>query len=1329
MRESLDYRYFVYAQRFMLHSRPVRLLSHSFNRLSRIVIVLAVGCLLLIAVSILLLRYWLLPNIEQYHAQITAQVSQVIARPVTIATISADWQGLRPRLNLVDFTVLDTQQQPALVLPKVAVSVSWWSVLMGELRLANLEIEQPELLIRRDAHGQMYVGGLAVDSHASRDSSAADWLLHQGRLVARDALIVWVDEQRGAPPLVMQHVNVRMENFWNHHRIALRGSVPSELASPLDVRGDFHGASFSDLTTWRGQLFSQLQYADLTAWRAWLDLPPELSSGHGALRAWLDVADGKLAKLQVDLAVRDVATQLAADVPEMSLRSLNGRVMWQQQDNGFEVTTQGLNLRLASGVNVSNTDLYLRIANQSEAQPASGELRANLLQLETLGNLANFVPIPSALRTQLNAYAPRGKVSNLTLQWQRNGQATPSFKLQAQLHNMALQQVGKLPGFSGLSGEISGDQVSGSVSVDAKKLRVDAPGFMREAVAFDSLRGKASWAHVEDELEVKFSDVQVSNADLDGQTFGSYRTLENTPGVLDLTVNVQRANVAQAAHYIPLIALNRAANDWLHTALQGGTSDAVQIRILGNLRDFPFADATLGKFDVSAAIHNGALRFAPDWPVVDSIQGRLHLHDKVLEVTADSARSVGVAVSKVAVRIPDFTQSKLALEVAVQAAAPTQKFLAYAAQSPVRDFAHGFTDDIHALGDSSLNLQLRLPSLGEKLAEVKGSYRLNNNQVDLGGAIPLLRHASGELKFNEHGFNTEQMHAEILGGAANLEVHSTPQGTVLGKFNGTVEIAGLRANYAQPALQFLQGRAAWDAQLSTSSEGVQVNIQSPLQGLSSSLPVPLTKTADSVLPLEVQIHASPSQKIKAQLIPAQQNISVALGKLFSARARLSKHDGHAVVQRAAVNFTNRAAWPDADGIWLVGDIAELSVQGWEDLLGAPASDATAPSAVFAGADLHIGKLTGYGYSVNDLHLKAAPRGADIALQLDSSVVSGEVLWQRQEAGTKLRAHLQKLHGQARAAVAQTLAQSAVAANASPGEQLNPATLPALDVTIDDLKFAGKNLGQLEIIGHPEGENWRLRRLLLSNPDGNLSGEGTWLGGALPATNIKLQLTLADTGKILERSGFPGTLKDGSGRLTANLAWTGTPQAFNLASLQGALRLDTGKGQFLKADYKVAKLLSVLSLQALPKHIGLDFTDVFSTGFQFDKISGDANIDKGNLTTNNFVIDGSAAKVFMRGAVDLNQETQNLRVEILPSVGSGVSILTAFAAGPIVGVSAFVIDKLLGNVLDKLVSFEYNMTGTWANPSFVKVGEKAVPMLTPAIPAETQKIPPPVLLQP
>ena len=122
-----------------------------------------------------------------------------------------------------------------------------------------------------------------------------------------------------------------------------------------------------------------------------------------------------------------------------------------------------------------------------------------------------------------------------------------------------------------------------------------------------------------------------------------------------------------------------------------------------------------------------------------------------------------------------------------------------------------------------------------------------------------------------------------------------------------------------------------------------------------------------------------------------------------------------------------------------------------------------------------------------------------------------------------------------------------------------------------------------------------------------------------------------------------------------------------------------------------------------RHITLDFTDVFSEGFEFDSITGDAQITHGMMLTNNFKMVGSSAKVTMLGQVDLDHETQDLRVRILPTVGDSVSLLGAFAAGPAVGIGTFIANKLLREPLDKLVSFEYNVTGTWIDPSVTKVG--------------------------
>src|ERR1035437_2331835 len=230
----------------MLNSLPVRLLWHSLNWLTRITIVTTAVTAVLCAITIIVLRYWLLPDIEQFHGKITSSLATAMGNPVSIGKIEGDWKGLHPRMNFTDVRILDAQGQPALVLPHIDVSVSWLSLLAAELRLASLEIDRPELLIRRDRQGKIFIGSGAFTTGGT-ENDLANWLLHQSSMVVRNAVIVWLDGQHGAPPLVLDQVNLRIENLFSHHQFALRAVPPIEIATPLDVRGDFYGKRFDDL--------------------------------------------------------------------------------------------------------------------------------------------------------------------------------------------------------------------------------------------------------------------------------------------------------------------------------------------------------------------------------------------------------------------------------------------------------------------------------------------------------------------------------------------------------------------------------------------------------------------------------------------------------------------------------------------------------------------------------------------------------------------------------------------------------------------------------------------------------------------------------------------------------------------------------------------------------------------------------------------------------------------------------------------------------------------------------------------------------------------------
>jgi uncharacterized protein YhdP len=125
----------------------------------------------------------------------------------------------------------------------------------------------------------------------------------------------------------------------------------------------------------------------------------------------------------------------------------------------------------------------------------------------------------------------------------------------------------------------------------------------------------------------------------------------------------------------------------------------------------------------------------------------------------------------------------------------------------------------------------------------------------------------------------------------------------------------------------------------------------------------------------------------------------------------------------------------------------------------------------------------------------------------------------------------------------------------------------------------------------------------------------------------------------------------------------------------------------------------MSLQSLPRRLTLDFRDLFSNGFAFDKINANVKIEHGVMRSDNFLMSGPAAKVTIKGETNLQKETQQLYVKVMPNISDSVS-LAALAGGPLVGAVAFLAQKILKDPLNKIASSEYEIVGTWDNPQEV-----------------------------
>jgi uncharacterized protein YhdP len=284
------------------------------------------------------------------------------------------------------------------------------------------------------------------------------------------------------------------------------------------------------------------------------------------------------------------------------------------------------------------------------------------------------------------------------------------------------------------------------------------------------------------------------------------------------------------------------------------------------------------------------------------------------------------------------------------------------------------------------------------------------------------------------------------------------------------------------------------------------------------------------------------------------------------------------------------------------------------------------------------------------------------------------------------------------------------------------SLPALDVVIDQFELASKQLGRLEVqavnqraagslappaqgLGRTPTE-WRIHKLWLTHADASFKSSGVWNGKSV---DLPFVLDINDSGHLLTRLGLPGTLKGGKGQLQGRVGWLGSPLALHYPSLAGQVKLDLAKGQFLKIDPGAGRLLSVISLQALPKLLTLDFRDVFSEGFAFDSVAGDARITAGVVATQNLQMKSVLALVSLEGSADLARETQNLHVLVLPDVNAGgVSVLAAII-NPIVGVATYLAQLVLRRPVVAAATKEYRIEGSWREPVVTQIKDaKAEP---------------------
>lgn len=1234
------------------------------------------------AASLILVgRYFLMPEIAGQRAMIEERLSAAIGLPVKVAGLSASWPGLHPRLAIDGLRIHDREGRPALAFDRVDAEIGWSSLWSFGLRLHRLEIVAPALDIRRDATGNVFVAGLPVQDQG--EGGFVDWLLEQGRIVVRDARLVWHDELRGAPPLELQDLNFELRNAGSHHSFGLRADPPANMASRLDVRGNLVGRNPDDLASWHGELYAALPQVDLATWAPWLDLPLESARGHGGLRLWLNFDRQAVTGFTGDLRLADTTVRLHPDLPALDLDYLEGRLTARRTADGQVGEMRRLTLATRDGITVAPTDARLVLNTRKGRE--GGEFSANGLDIGALAALAGYLPLPEQVHTRLQEFAPRGKLSGIELNWGGAPDAPTRWRVKGAFAGIELAAYREFPGFAGLSGSIAGDQKAGEIRLDSQGVRIKLPTVFPEPIlALDSLEAELGWQARGADFDLELARIVFRNADASGEAAGSYRYTGQGLGEIDLSAKLTKASGNAVWRYMPLV-VNQDARDWLRTGITGGKADSTTLRLKGPLAAFPFRDGKSGIFQVKGTFQGATLNYAEGWPTIKDIDGELLFEGVRMLIRGQRASIMGVALSDVRAEIADLEMSEEILSVSGHAAGPTQRFLDFIEASPVGGQIDHFTQPFQATGNGQLDLKLTLPLRQLAETQVDGRYRFAANELRVLPELPAFSAAQGEFAFTGDNLQAKGLRAQFIGAPVTLDVASLPGGGVRVNAAGRLTAQGVRKEYALRATEHLSGETPWRATVTVKKPGADVLVESALDGLSSSLPDPFNKLARASLPL----------KVRGRIDPRGDEWTATLGEVLA--LRLQQTDGQ-WRGRAALGASapKSLAAPPGRGLALAIAQPSLDADAWRTLLenGGDSQNGGAPALPpLASVDLRSAEMRLMGRSFHDLQLNGTQQNGIWRIALDSREAQGSLNWDGAGAG-RISGRLSRL--------LLPPADKPVSSAAAGAD--TTAELPAVDLVVDNFRLRDMAFGELRVAAENRDGTWQAS-LDIANDAAKLSGKGRWRPSlTAPDTALDFRLEIANAERLLNRLNMPDAVRRGSGTVEGSLSWAGPPTALDLPSLSGRLKADIEKGQFKKLEPGMGRLLGVLSLQSLPRRITLDFRDVFSEGFAFDGIAGEANIAQGIMRTDELRILGPAAKILLSGQANLVAETQDLTVRVQPTIGETVATGTMLV-NPVAGAVVWLAQKALNDPFGQAFAYEYAVTGGWSDPQVEKLVRK------------------------
>lgn len=1251
----------------------------------------------------------LFPYIDYYHVEFERWVSQVIHQPVTIGKIEANWQGLYPTIILNQVVVHDqTKYKQLLKIAQLQVGIDVISSLLHwQFRPGLFHLSGAQLTIRQLNNESFNINGVNESFNLSQSNRGGlnevfTWIMGQGSVLIDQVDVDWYGKNGLILPLTNLKIKLNTRLF--QRQLLGAGTVADKKSAQFRFVLNVSGSLFESANI-RANGYAYINNLDLNRWLI-LQAKQDVKLTQGSLKdfqIWFNWRNQQLQNVQTTFDLRKARVINSINHFVLPIDRFAAHAFWQKGNDRWRFAADQINLTLF-GQHWPLKQLSIYHGQDIHRLPLQ-LFAANSLDLSQMTRiLPTFQQIiPSNINSIFTNLQPVGQIQQLLVRREIKLPLAPLVSARFDFSKAGISPWQSIPGFQNINGAVKMTSHAGELKLQGKDLLLNYEKIFGHPLAVNQYSGTIGWNLASDGWKIWANNLSVNDSSLSVLAdMNLFLPVDGQGPYIQLLGSYTQQDISQLPVYLPVGILHAGVRTWLSRAFAGGKSIQGQFLLQGPLRHFPFDDAT-GRFEFLAQIQGMNLNYAPGWPIISNLDAMLVIDGRHLQVDTSRAAIAGVPIQSAHAKIADLAHADLLVQGRVKA--DGIEGLEFIYHTPLQATLGKSLENLEISGPLELTLGLELPLyIAKSKMKVQGDVALlGSNAVDIPMVNTHLTQLQGNLQFTENSLTANDLTAQWLGQPISIQIKTIPTkgGNSLNvQLQGDVAMETLKSGYGLHLDNILKGQTHYTALLQSiqDNRGNQLlfTVNSDLMGVDINGVDPIKKTAKEAMPSQVQVQLD-STNAQNLMIKGNYDKQLSTAVVFKKNAAHQWAFQSGVIQFGAASVKTS----DVPGWSILGNLSRFV---WSDVQSYIQSFAQeAPKAKpglersIGRINLNFGQFQAFGLEAKQMNLQAVPTQGGWGLQLNSPMLVGKLFLPKNLKSQAIQGEFQYLYLTSGSSKAVT--------------GVNPGKIPPLNLLIHHLYYKNQSFGEVNLVTFPHQDALQIDKVSLTTPGLTFAARGEWGqdGKGRQHTALSGNIKSDNLGAALTDLKITSSLMGGKGSAAFAITWPGAPYDVELGKLSGNFSFAFKQGQIInvsqstQAELGLGRILNLLSLQNLPKRLSLNFSDLTSKGFNFDTMKGDFIVRSGNATTNNAYLEGTVAKVQIKGEIGLGAKNYNLWMMITPYVTSSLPVIAGVVGTPIVGVATFFATKIFGGVVNRITSQTYRVTGSWEEPVVSKAG--------------------------